>query len=386
MHIFPIKLYKLASILNSMTISTNLTEKLKLKKLIKELQQYRGRHTELITVYFPPGTDLAKAISTLGDEQGTATNIKDKNTSKAVISALERMIRTLKTFDKLPEHGIAIFSGNVSDRDNVDNYQVFWIEPPEPVPLKLYRCEQRFITAPLEEMQATETTYGLIAIDKGEATVGLLIGSTIKVIKNMNSTVPGKFKAGGQSAQRFARIREGAAVEFYKRVADVMVNEFTYMKELKGIIVGGPGTTKNNFIDGNYMNEEIKKKIIGIKDITYTNAFGLKELVDRSEDILSEDEIMMEKRVLREFLEKLGKQTNNVAYGLENTKKALEMGAVNKLIIIDETVDDDQLEDLSRLAEQTKAEFHLVTDRTPEGVQFKGLTGIGGILRFPIQN
>lgn len=369
-----------------MTISTNLTEKLKLKKLIKELQQYRGRHTELITVYFPPGTDLAKAISTLGDEQGTATNIKDKNTSKAVISALERMIRTLKTFDKLPEHGIAIFSGNVSDRDNVDNYQVFWIEPPEPVPLKLYRCEQRFITAPLEEMQATETTYGLIAIDKGEATVGLLIGSTIKVIKNMNSTVPGKFKAGGQSAQRFARIREGAAVEFYKRVADVMVNEFTYMKELKGIIVGGPGTTKNNFIDGNYMNEEIKKKIIGIKDITYTNAFGLKELVDRSEDILSEDEIMMEKRVLREFLEKLGKQTNNVAYGLENTKKALEMGAVNKLIIIDETVDDDQLEDLSRLAEQTKAEFHLVTDRTPEGVQFKGLTGIGGILRFPIQN
>ncbi len=364
----------------------NLVEKLKLRKLIKKLKSFRGRHTELITVYLPPKSDLTKLINTLQDEQGTATNIKDKNTGKSVQSALERMIRTLKTFDKLPENGLAIFSGNISDRDNIQNFQVFWIEPPEPVPLKLYRCEQRFITAPLEEMDANETTYGLIAIDKGEATVGLLVGSTIKVIRNMNSTVPGKFKTGGQSAQRFERIREGAAIEFYKRVADVVTQEFTYMKELKGIIVGGPGTTKNNFVDGNYMNEQIKSKIIGVLDITYTNAFGLKELVDKAADILNDTEVMTERKIIQKFLQTLGKDTNMVAYGYENVNNALDMGAVDTLIVIDNAVTDKQLEELSRKAEESRSTFTLVTDKTPEGVQLKGLTGIGAILRYPIHN
>lgn len=364
----------------------NLNEKLKLRKLIKQLKSYRGRHTEFVTVYIPPGTEMSKIINQLQDEQGTATNIKDKNTSKAVITALERMIRTLKTFDKTPKNGLAIFSGNISDKENVANFQIFSIIPPEPINLKLYRCDQRFITQALEEIDSNETVYAIVAIDKSEATVGLLIGSSIKVIKNMNSTVPGKFKTGGQSAQRFERIRAGAAVEFYKRVADVLVKEFTFMKELKGIIVGGPGTTKNNFVDGNYINEEIKKKIIGIKDITYTSAFGLKELVDKSEDILANDEIMTERKVLKEFFETLAKKSNMVTYGLNRTKEALNMGAVNKLILIDDLIENDDLEEITKLCEDSKTELILVTDKTPEGTQYKGLTGIGGILRFPIEN
>ena len=364
----------------------NLNDKLKLRKLIKQLKGYRGRHTEFVTVYVPPKADLTKTINQLQDEQGTATNIKDKNTSKAVISALERMIRTLKAIGKTPENGLAIFSGNVSDKANVTNIQVFSIEPPEPLNQKTYRCDQKFITAALEEMDANETTYGLVVIDKSEATVGLLVGSSIKVVKNMNSTVPGKFKTGGQSAQRFERIREGAAVEFYKRVGAVLIKEFTFMKNLKGIIIGGPGTTKNNFADGSYMNEQIKQKVIGIKDITYTNENGLYELLDKARDVLSEDEVMTERRNLQEFFETLAKKTNFAVYGYDRTIKALEMSAVAKLIVIDTMVSDEQLENLSNMCDKTKVEFVLVTDKTPEGVQLKGLTGIGGILRFPIEH
>lgn len=363
----------------------SLNERLKLRKLIKQLKGYRGRHTELITIYLPPKTDIAKQIQTLQDEQGTASNIKDKNTGKAVHNALEKIIRALKALNKLPDNGLAIFSGNISEKDNVDNIQVFMITPPETLNMKLYRCEQKFLTAPLEEMDANETTYGLVVIDKGEATVGLLVGSTIKVIRNINSTVPGKTRAGGQSAQRFERIREGAAVEFYKRVGAIMVQEFTFMKHLKGIIIGGPGTSKNNFASGSYINEQIKQKIIGIKDITYTNAYGLKELLDKSTDLLTDDEIMTERRNLQEFFETLAKKTNFIVYGFQKTKEALEMSAVKKLIIIDEMISDEHLEELTTLAEASKTELILVTDKTPEGVQLKGLTGIGGILRFPIE-
>ncbi len=366
-------------------MAINLNQRLKLKKLIKQLQSFRARHTELVSVYVPPGFDLTKIIQNLSQEQGTATNIKDKNTGKSVINALERMIRTLKTIGTTPENGLAIFSGNVSERDNVQDFQVFWVEPPEPINLKLYRCDQKFITDALEEIASNETTYALIAIDKSEATIALLVGSTVKILKNMNSTVPGKFKTGGQSAQRFERIRRDAAVEFYKRVADVCINEFTYMKELKGIIIGGPGTTKQNFFDGSYLNQEIKQKVLGMKDITYTNAFGIKELLDQSEDLLQETEVMEEKKVINNFFEALAKTPSFGVYGFEQTKKALEMSAVGDLIVIDSLFTDDQIEELSELQEASGATFHLVTDKTPEGVQYKGLTGVGGILRFPIE-
>lgn len=367
-------------------MTMNLNERLKLKKLIKKLIEFKGRHTELVSVYIPKNYDLTKIINSLQDEQGTATNIKDAKTSKSVISALERMIRTLKTFKKTPENGLAIFSGNISKKDNVVDFQVFYIEPPEPINLKLYRCDQKFIVYPLEELNSNETTYGLIVIDKSEATIGILIGSTIKVIKELHSNVPGKFKTGGQSAQRFARIREGAAVEFYKRVAKIVTTEFTYMKELKGFIIGGPGTTKNNFFDGSYLNEELKKKVLGLKDITYTNAFGLNELLNKSQVLLAEDEVMTEKRNLNLFFQTLAKNTLFVVYGKENVLKALNLGAVNKLILIDDIIDDDLMEEFTRLAETSKTEIILVTDRTNEGNQFRNLTGMGAILRFPIGN
>lgn len=367
-------------------MAINVTERIKLNKLIKQLKSYRGRHTELVTVYVPAGYDLTKIYQSLQDEKGTATNIKDQKTSKAVQQALERMIQTLKIIDKTPENGLAIFSGNISDKDNIDKYEVFWIEPPEELNLKLYRCDQKFIIDPLEELAANETTYGLIAIDKGEATVGLLVGSTVKVIRNMNSTVPGKFKTGGQSAQRFARIREGAAVEFYKRVADVAIQEFTFMKDLKGIIIGGPGTTKNNFHDGSYLNGQMKDLVLGLKDITYTNPYGLKELLEVSQDILHETEVATERRIIGEFLEVLGKNPHMSAYGKDEVKMALEMGAVEKLIVCESDVDDEELEELTRLQEESRAEFHYVTNKTPEGQQFSGIGGVGGILRYPISS
>ncbi len=367
-------------------MAINITQKIKLNKLIKQLKSFRGRHTEFVSVYVPSGYDLTKIIQTLQDEKGTATNIKDQKTSKAVQTALERMIQSMRVIDKTPENGLAIFSGNISEKDNIDKYEVFWIEPPQELNLKLYRCDQKFIVDPLLDMATNETTYGLIAIDKGEATVGLLIGSSIKVIRNLNSTVPGKFKTGGQSAQRFARIREGAAIEFYKRVADVAIQEFTFMKELKGILVGGPGTTKNNFVDGSYLNGQMKDLVLGIKDITYTNPYGLQELIEASQDVLHETEVAVERKIIGEFLETLGKNPHMAVYGKHETKVALEMGAVEKLIICESDIEDEELEELTKLQEESRAEFHYVTNKTPEGQQFSGIGGVGGILRYPIAN
>jgi len=120
--------------------------------------------------------------------------------------------------------------------------------------------------------------------------------------------VPGKTRAGGQSAARFERIREGAKKEHFKKVAEYMKSQFLGNKNLKGIIVGGPGPTKYDFIDGGYITTEVKNKIIAIKDLSYTGDFGLKELVEKSEDVLAKEEIITEKKIMTKFFELLAKK------------------------------------------------------------------------------
>src|SRR3989339_552996 len=101
--------------------------------------------------------------------------------------------------------------------------------------VRMYRCDQVFVTDPLKEMLEVDEVYGLLVIERKEATIGLLEGTQIKVLEKMTSGVPGKIRAGGQSSQRFHRVTEGMAKEFYRRVAEAMKEHFFEMPKLKGI-------------------------------------------------------------------------------------------------------------------------------------------------------
>src|SRR3989338_648505 len=105
------------------------SQRFHLKKFIKELERYKGRHTELVSVYIPQDYDLNKIINHLAQEQGTASNIKSSATRKNVTYALERMIQHLKLFKKTPPNGMAVFSGNVAQREGQQDFKVWRIEP-----------------------------------------------------------------------------------------------------------------------------------------------------------------------------------------------------------------------------------------------------------------
>jgi peptide chain release factor subunit 1 len=217
----------------------------KLLKFIKKLEDVRGRHTELVTVYVPAGYELVKIIQQLAQEQGTASNIKDSTTRKNVTDSLERMIQHLRLFKRTPEHGLAAFAGNIAEREGQQDIEVFSIEPPEPLNFRLYRCDKTFVLDALKEMAEKKDVYGLVVMDKREGNIALLKGKTILPLTKTTSYVPGKTRAGGQSAQRFERLRDGAAKEFFNKLAEYVKDQFLHNKEIKGIIVGGPGHTKN---------------------------------------------------------------------------------------------------------------------------------------------
>ena len=356
-------------------------ERYKLKKFIKELEDYRGRHTELVSVYIPAGYDINKVNTHLSQEQGTATNIKSTATRKNVIDALERMLQHLKLFKQTPPHGLAAFAGNVAEREGQSDVKVWSIEPPVPLNTRIYRCDKQFVLDILSEMVEIKEAYGLVVMDRRDANIALLRGKSIVELSNASSNVPGKTRAGGQSAARYMRLREDAAKDFYKKIAGMMKDAFLENHDLKGIIVGGPGPTKYELVEGGFITGDVKKKIIAIKDLSYTGPFGLQELVDKSEDVLANEEIMDEKKIMGDFFSRLHKNPGLVSYGKDHVKKLLEMGAV-ETVLISEVVDDETVEDFETIASQLGTEIKIISTETREGVQLRDLGKIAAILRY----
>ncbi len=362
-------------------MSLNEIERFHLKKFVKDLGKHRGRHTELVSVYIPAEYDLNKITNHLAQEQGTAENIKSTATRKNVISALERMLQHLKLFKRTPLNGLAVFSGNVSEREGQEDYQVFSIEPPVPLKIRIYRCDKEFVLEPLIEMLDIKDTFGLVVIDRRDANIAYLKGKAIIPLVKTHSQVPGKFKAGGQSAMRFSRLREGAAKEHYTKVGEYMKEQFLGNQNLKGIIVGGPGQTKYEFVDGNYITNELKKKIIAIKDLSYTEEFGLQELLDKSQDILAKEEIGEEKKIVNKFLEMLAVNERKVSYGESHVLKCLQHGAVD-MLLLSEDLPDEKISQFEEEAKKMGTGIRIISTDTREGVQLRELGKIGAILRY----
>lgn len=362
----------------------NLTSKQRrtLKKFIKELELYRGRHTELVSVYIPAGYDINKIINHLQQEQGTAENIKSTATRKNVIDALEKMIQHLKLFKQTPKNGLAVFSGNVANKPGEIDVRVWSIEPPVPLKTRIYRCDKQFVLDILKQFLEAQNLYGLVVVDRRDAHLAFLKGKSIVLLAKTHSHVPGKFKAGGQSAQRFARIREGAIKDHFKKVAEYMKTHFLG-KNLKGIIIGGPGPTKYEFVNSGYIPTELKNKIIAIRDLSYTEEFGLQELVEKSEDILSKEEIIEEKRLMVKFFNLLAKKPNMVAYGKNEVMELLKAGVVD-LLLLSESLDDKTIDIFEEEAKKVGTKVIIISTETREGVQLKELGKIAAILRYEL--
>jgi len=360
-------------------------DKLHLKKFLKDLRSHKALHTEFVTVYIPAGYELCKITNHLSEEQGTASNIKSAVTRKNVQGALEKMIQHLKTMSKTPENGLAIFSGNVASSEGKQDIRVWSFEPPFPLNIRIYRCDKNFVTDILDEMLIEKSAYGLVVLDRRDATIALLKGKSIIPLQKTHSEVPGKTKAGGQSAQRFARIREGAAKDHFKKIAEFMKEQFLPLgNNLKGIIIGGPGITVNDFLNKDYLTGDIKKKIIGTKDLSYTGDFGLQELLDRAEDLLSEEEVSREKKTMQMFFKQMLNNPKKVTYGEKETLKALEMNAVG-ILLISESLEEERIFELEELAQVGGSEVKIISIETREGSQLRDLGKIAAILRFEME-
>jgi peptide chain release factor subunit 1 len=304
------------------------------KRKLEELHSVKGSATELVSLYIPPTRQISDVAKYLRNEYAQSTNIKSRTTRKNVLWAIESLLAKLKYFKSPPENGIAFFVGTRKIQAHQTEPISITIIPPEPITTFYYRCGSTFFTAPLDEMTVEKDIYGLLVIDRKEATIGFLKGKRILTVTNKQSLVPSKHGKGGQSQRRFERLIEIAADEFFSKMASIAESTFLAEKKLKGILVGGPGATKEYFVRQNYLHHELQRKIIyPLFDIGYTDEYGLKELVAKSKDVLVHLSIVREKNIMQKFLKEITKSEGLACYGESDVLNALSEGALSVLLI-----------------------------------------------------
>ncbi|MHC1597820.1 MAG: peptide chain release factor aRF-1 [Methermicoccaceae archaeon] len=310
-------------------------KKYEFKRTLERIQSMQGRGTELISLYIPHDKQIHEVTSQLKQEYGQAANIKSKSTRTNVQSAIDSLLSRLKYYRSAPENGVVLLVGTVDAGGGKTTMVSTVIEPPEPITSYKYYCSSEFYLEPLLDMLREKKVYGLLVLDRREATIGLLRGRHIEVIKHTTSSVPGKQRKGGQSARRFQQLRLIAIDAYYKRVAESASSIFLQVPqdELCGVLIGGPSPTKEEFVEGEYLHHEIRKKIIGMFDTSYTDESGLYELVDNAQDALASVEQFAEKRIAQRFMKELVSDSGLTTYGEDEVRRALEMGAVDVLLL-----------------------------------------------------
>ncbi|NLE05354.1 MAG: peptide chain release factor aRF-1 [Crenarchaeota archaeon] len=411
-------------------------ELFRLKKVLNTLSKKEGSHTELITLYLPPGKLISDAITLLRNEYGTASNIKSNVTRKNVLDAIVKVQQKLKLFKDPGEKGIVIFAGALPQEGGgpgTERMEAWVIVPPEPIKIFLYRCDSRFHTEHLQEMLRDKETYGIILVDASNGTIATLQGKNLNIVMQLYSGVSGKTRAGGQSARRYERLRDMQLNEWYQRIAGHANDVFLPIENLKGIILGGPGPTKFDFQKGEYLHYQLRDKILEVIDSSYVEEQGVKEAVEKAPEVMKKVRYIEEKEVMQKFLYEVGHDSGLITYGEVEVRRALEMGAV-RMLLLSESIDisrvtikcgacgneekhtvknpnmtifeqnlsgkpcekcqapsytivdtQDIIDDLAQMAEYSNTDVEVISTETEEGLMLKNsFGGIAAILRFKL--
>ena len=313
----------------------------KIRKTLDELTQQVGHGTELISVYIPKNKQLHEVITNLREEQGTADNIKSDLTRTHVVDSLSKVVQRLKLYKKTPERGLVIFCGALPREGGgppgSEVVKAFEIDPPKDLTTFLYRCDDHFHVDILKDMLKDDNMIGILAIDAKDAGWGLLHGDKIEVLKETGSGVAGKHRQGGQSAKRFQKLREMELQYYFNRVAHITREYFIDIYPIKGLIISGPGPTKEDFINNNYLEYRLQDMIISTIDASYSGSEGIREAFAKSSEILSDFRMVEEKKIIEKLFQQINNNTGLGSYGLNEVLEMLKNNIADTIIVTDDT-------------------------------------------------
>jgi peptide chain release factor subunit 1 len=247
---------------------------------------------------------------------------------------------------------------------------------------------------PLARLLDEWESFTLLLINSNNAKIYSISVGKIDNIKKMKTDIINKHKKGGWSQARFNRIRKGAINAFLSEVAEALKK-----KADENIIISGPGTTKNRFIE--MLPKELKKRIVDVIDIGIEDE---QKLLKESFQLISEREQKQSEQAVLRLKQEILKDGLAV-YGLVETLTAVKNGQVDLLIIEkdykkrgwicehcqvvkegriktcpycnNKTSEVDIIEEILEYAERTNANVEFTDDK-----EIANLGHVGAILRF----
>jgi peptide chain release factor subunit 1 len=194
-----------------------------------------------------------------------------------------------------------------------------------------------------------------------------------------------------------------------------------------GLVLAGSADFKNDLNQSDMFDQRLQSKVIKVVDVSYGGENGFNQAIELAAETLSSVKFIQEKKLIGKYFEEISQDTGKICYGVEDTLKALELGAAETLIVFEnldvtrwvlkdsagsevilhttktqeanrelfqdketggemEVVDSSSfLEWLAEAYKDFGAELEFVSDRSSEGNQFvKGFGGIGAILRYKV--
>jgi peptide chain release factor subunit 1 len=406
-------------------------EMFKVKKLIKNLQAARGNGTSMISLIIPPGDQISRVNKMLSDEYGTASNIKSRVNRLSVLSAITSTQQRLKLYNKCPKNGLVLYCGTVITEDGKERKVNIDFEPFKPINTSLYLCDNKFHTQDLNELLIDDEAFGFIIMDGNGCLYGTVQGSNREILHKFSVDLPKKHGRGGQSALRFARLRLEKRHNYVRKVAEMATQLYVTdgcRPNVQGLVLAGSADFKSELMRSDLFDPRLVKIVIKMVDVSYGGEQGFNQAIDQSSETLSNVKLMKEKKLLQKYMEEISLDTGKYCFMVEDTLKALDIGAVEDLIVWEnleinryvlrnqstgeETVvhlnkeqegkdeffrDKETGTELETIEKETLVEWmannyksfgcnlEYVTDRSGEGTQFvKGFGGIGGILRWKV--
>lgn len=386
----------------------------------------------MISLILPPKSQLSQATNMLTQEYGTASNIKSRVNRLSVLAAITSTQQRLKLYSRVPDNGLVVYCGTVLTAEGKEKKVNFSFEPFKPINTSLYLCDNKFHTEALAELLESDARFGFIIMDGNGTLFGSVSGNTRTVLHKFSVDLPKKHGRGGQSALRFSRLREEARHNYVRKVAEYAAQHFiTDTKcNVTGLVLAGSADFKNELSQSDLLDYRLAPKIIQIVDVSYGGENGFNQAIELAADSLANVKFVQEKRLIQKYFDEISTESGKYCFGLDDTFRALEMGAVETLIVWENlehmrhvlrdsegrehvillNKEQEQEEDRSRFIDKaTGAEMEeveepqpllewiaenykqfgtnleFVTDRSQEGMQFcKGFGGIGGILRYKV--
>jgi len=404
-------------------------EQWKVKKLIKNLQAARGNGTSMISLIIPPKDQVSRITKMLAEEYGTASNIKSRVNRLSVLDAITSTQQRLKLYTKVPDNGLVVYCGTILTDEGKEKKVTIDFEPFKPINTSLYLCDNKFHTGPLSDLLESDEKFGFIVMDGSGALYGTLTGNTREILHKITVELPKKHGRGGQSALRFARLRLEKRHNYLRKVAELATQFFVSndRPSVSGLILAGSADFKTELSSSDMFDQRLQAIIVKVVDVAYGGESGFNQAIELSQEALSNVKFLREKKAIESFFSEIAQDSGKYVFGIEDTMKAIEMGAVETILVWENlemtryqmknpNTGEESVVLLTPEQEKDPKNFHdpatgtqyeyeslallewlannfkkfgcsleIVSNRSQEGSQFvKGFGGIGGILRYRV--